>query len=524
MALATSTPNQSFIKPPPPSYPPKSKAGSITGAINTCPPILVRLATMVGPAKFWAMPLPERMRHDDKEDESSEEPMDKVLRLEKDLGVLYNTPLGEVVKKVNPEGSFMPNEVKQGILVAVRHNVYSRHWYRGRILTVMTKNNVMLARIFLIDYGDFLSEIPVRSCLRKLPKRMQIFPRPLAFQVILAGLRPVSWEMSHEIGLKSTGKNYSTEWSTAASEMVTSYYSKSKLKLADITNWQKDNEGKVHGTVELLGFTEKVVLNDILVRTQCAQFSSDILKSDLQKNKSENISTKLSNLSICGKTDPGVEVLDSADFYLQQCDKTILNSTKIERGDRSQSSIRASLFEDTICDPDELVDDMINPLKPLDPKTVERAQRKLNKASTMEFLKSQKNKSLFSSQKSTQSSDTSMTRSIWDDIREQESSDDTGDESEDLYLKEERKKLKRETKKKNSEILLRIPAGVDTGKYLEEQLKRGKNEGLGPRRIPNPNQQINPIPSFTNSTTNFSNEPPCFFSNQNPSYSVDDGW
>merc|ERR1719430_1758251 len=98
-----------------------------------------------------------------------------------------------------------------------------------------------------------------------------------------------------------------------------------------------------------------------------------------------------------------------------------------------------------------------------------------------------------------------------------------------LILKTKEKNLK-VRQRKNSEVLLRIPAGVDTGKFLEEQLKRGKNEGLGPRRIPNPNQIMNPItspfnpkPNFFNPNSSFSSQKP-FYSNQNPSYSIDDGW
>jgi len=452
-----------------------------------------------------------------------------VMKLEKTLSEMYNTPIGVAPTKVNPEGALMSNEIKQGLLVAVRHNVYSRHWYRGRILTVMSKNNVSFVRIFLIDCGDFLSEIPVRSCLRRLPKRMQIYPRPLAFQVILAGLRPVSWELSYEIGLKSIGNDFSPEWSATAIEIVTAYYSKSKLKLADIHNWQRDAEGKLFGTVELLGFSDKVVLNDILVKTKCAQFSPDILKSDLDKDTSDNVSSKISNLSICGITDPGVIVLDSADFYMERCDNSLLDSTKIQRCDRSQSSIRASLFEDSLFDPVELVDDVINPLRPLDPKTVERARRKMSKASVNDYIQSQSRKSRAGSNNCPLSKDARTSKSIWDEIREQESSEDTDNES-DAYLKEERKKLKSEAKKKNSEILLRIPAGVDTGKFLEEQLKRGKNEGLGPRRIPNPNQIMNPMaipcnpkPNFFNPNSSFYSQKP-FYSNQNQSYSIDDGW
>lgn len=143
----------------------------------------------------------------------------------------------------------------------------------------------MVARMFLIDYGDFLPEIPIRSCLRKLPNRMTVVPRPLAFKVVLAGLRPISWDMNNEICLKALGKGYIPLWSDAANEMVTAYYKKSKLKLAEITNWQKDSQGRVYGDVELLGFTEKISLNDILIRTQMAQYSAVALKHDTEKDK-----------------------------------------------------------------------------------------------------------------------------------------------------------------------------------------------------------------------------------------------
>ena len=81
---------------------------------------------------------------------------------------------------------------------------------------------------------------------------------------------------------------------------------------------------------------------------------------------------------------------------------------------------------------------------------------------------------------------------IWESFREASSEEETLSEDEttngSIALDEDTKRKRRLEKRhrqallNNSKIMM-LPAGIDTGKFLENQLKRVSNEGVGPKKI-----------------------------------------
>ena len=66
-----------------------------------------------------------------------------------------------------------------------------------------------------------------------------------------------------------------------------------------------------------------------------------------------------------------------------------------------------------------------------------------------------------------QSSTSSTASSIWDEVRASES----------------RKRKEKGTKKKPDKVPIMVPAGVDTGKFLERQLRDIESSTIGPKRL-----------------------------------------
>ena len=79
---------------------------------------------------------------------------------------------------------------RPGSGVAVRHE---DRWVRGRLEHVFRLKK-MTATVFLIDYGVTVRDIVVADDVRSLEQQFLIQP-PLAFQVILSGLYPLSMSM-----------------------------------------------------------------------------------------------------------------------------------------------------------------------------------------------------------------------------------------------------------------------------------------------------------------------------------------
>ena len=155
------------------------------------------------------------------------------------------------------------------------------------------------ATIFLIDYGVTLHDIDLAGDVSRLEQQF-MSEVPLAFQVVLSGLSPVSMDMDWDIG---GGKTMTTrpasDWDTAALRFVKTIIEEAgaaggQAELVDVT---LDERGRRHGQVLLNNKSNKVTsvvmprpllrryfqvhLNDLLIEKKFAEFSQTKLEQDL---------------------------------------------------------------------------------------------------------------------------------------------------------------------------------------------------------------------------------------------------
>lgn len=76
------------------------------------------------------------------------------------------------------------------------------------------------AKVFLIDYGYCLEEVSSKACIRLLPKKLNMLVKPLAFQVFLAGLRPLTMDIDYEMGMQTLGQTVAQKWSGFSHDLV----------------------------------------------------------------------------------------------------------------------------------------------------------------------------------------------------------------------------------------------------------------------------------------------------------------
>ena len=95
----------------------------------------------------------------------------------------------------------------------------SKHWYRGRVHTVVYKHEVT-AKVFLVDYGLTLENISSKACIRVLPQRMAIKAKPMAYKVNLAGLRPLTMDINYEIGMQTVNPCMASRWSLYSQTLI----------------------------------------------------------------------------------------------------------------------------------------------------------------------------------------------------------------------------------------------------------------------------------------------------------------
>ena len=146
---------------------------------------------------------------------------------------------------------------------AVRSSYRSQCWYRGKVLTVMYKTEAVV-KVFLVDYGDILEDINLRSCVRELTKR-QALPKPMAFVVQLAGLRPISMKVDYENDRRSMTPIVAQKWSHFSQDLVTNKVWEKSQKFGRLQNWRRDSRSHIHGELCLFGFKKEVNLNKLLI-------------------------------------------------------------------------------------------------------------------------------------------------------------------------------------------------------------------------------------------------------------------
>ena len=133
-------------------------------------------------------------------------------------------------------------------------------WVRGKLEQVFMQLKKLKATIFLIDYGVTLHDIDLADDVSRLDRQF-MGEAPLAFQVVLSGLSPVSMDMDWDIG---AGKTMTTrpahDWDTAALRFVKTIIEEAgaaggQAELVDVT---LDERGRRHGQVLLNNKSNKV--------------------------------------------------------------------------------------------------------------------------------------------------------------------------------------------------------------------------------------------------------------------------
>lgn len=442
--------------------------------------LYVRIASVLNPAKYWVSPLP--LAQSGQTVVSEDSPLGKVFSLEACLGRMYNDqPI-----RIQSEGQLTDKDMKVGMLVAVRSSFQSRCWHRGKIIFVIHTKVDVLVRIFLIDYGDVWERLSARMCVRKLPKRMMpvtsrpltVAARPLAFQVVLAGLRPISWEINFDIGMKTIGQTIAPKWSKASEDLVYDILKKSPNKLAKVTHWQKDRSGRLHGRLELLGFKKRLLLDQLLLSQNHAVFYENLFCSDLKTKSTLPVVPRFT--SICG---PGpaagtITFDESFDFASddREFDQELMKHTSFQE-EAEEEPKHPTAWKSFV------------PEEKLLRERQKKAKKKLKEASATASVRSAAVLSNMSSlarlkvRCGTKSIDDSVmsqdSSSFWDQYRvkvESDSDDETEEEKTRRKNREEQKKLLKARQ-------LVVPAGIDLGKFLEEQLKRVPTPIIGPKKI-----------------------------------------
>ena len=116
------------------------------------------------------------------------------------------------------------------------------------------------ATIFLIDYGITLPDIEMADDVRRLDHQF-MSEDPLAFQVVLSGLSPVSMNMDWEIGgAKTMTTTPASDWDTAALRFVKTIIEDSGAARAqaEMVDVILDERGRRHGQVLLNNKSKKV--------------------------------------------------------------------------------------------------------------------------------------------------------------------------------------------------------------------------------------------------------------------------
>jgi len=219
----------------------------------------VKLGCLVDPRTVWAYPLYEQGGQHD-----------KILRLEAQLAEL---PRDETFSEHSATGS----------LVAVRRSPAAQLWFRGRLDQLSMYGKQLVASVFLIDYGEVLEGVKVEPCVRNMPSHISAEP-PMAFQIVLAGLSPVSMDLDFMLGQNVMEVTPQRGWDQAAWMQV-----RKEIEMVDgiaeVRDWVVDQRGRYQGQLYLLdeGGERRLHLNQMLVERQFAVESQWQMENDMEE-------------------------------------------------------------------------------------------------------------------------------------------------------------------------------------------------------------------------------------------------
>jgi len=228
--------------------------------------MFVKLGSMSDPRTFWATELPntntlaENGKHY------------KILKIE---DILTKTMTEDYS---NPD-RFIRESTDLGTLVAVRKSSLSSLWFRGRLDQICLVDSQLVAKVFLIDYGEVLDRTQVSSCVRKLPNFMAR-DNPLAFQIILRALVPVTQDLDFQMGIIKMETVPVKSFDFAAVKFVNSLLNTS-TKCGELCDFICDRQGRLHGQLFIRKEDVLIHLNDELIEAKFAVENEDQWEMDL---------------------------------------------------------------------------------------------------------------------------------------------------------------------------------------------------------------------------------------------------
>jgi len=222
----------------------------------------VKLGYIVDPRNIWAYPLYGNTKGQ----------LSKIILLERKLGEMSDA---EAVTEDTAVGS----------PVAIRRKACSDVWHRGRLEQLSMYGRQLVATVFLVDYGEVVENVKAGTCLRLMTAQFTKEP-PMAFQILLSGLAPVSMNFDFNLDMVATSED-TREWDQAAWKMVRKEVQKVH-NLAELRNWVVDMKGRYHGEVFLAGkASAQVHLNQLLIKNNFAVYSQWQIEKDM--DEAENL-------------------------------------------------------------------------------------------------------------------------------------------------------------------------------------------------------------------------------------------
>ena len=116
-------------------------------------------------------------------------------------------------------------------------------WVRGRLVQTFIIGERLLATVFMLDYGLTLERVDTVKFVRRIEDSF-LSEAPLAFQVVLAGLSPVSMDLDWSVGGSMTPVAASS-WDAAALSLVRRIVTDSGGE-AEPNNTVDESAGTIH--------------------------------------------------------------------------------------------------------------------------------------------------------------------------------------------------------------------------------------------------------------------------------------
>ena len=141
----------------------------------------------------------------------------------------------------------------------------------------------LVASVFLIDYGEVLEGVKVEACVRHMPSHISVEP-PMAFQIVLAGLSPVSMDLDFMLGQNVMEVTPQRGGDQAAWMQV-----RKEIELVDgiaeVRDWVVDQRGRYQGQLYLVDEEgeRRLHLNQMLVERQFAVESQWQMENDMEE-------------------------------------------------------------------------------------------------------------------------------------------------------------------------------------------------------------------------------------------------